>query len=152
MGGDEFAVLTGNADPAAGAGRLLLSLAEPFSIDQHQIFIRASAGISCAQPGSSAESLQREAYVALYHAKQAGKGRWLKFQPSMAVTPPERLEMEKCLRSALAPPVPLLCKPLIRERKKRETVRVIPAYLHRERYTRHSDFSESCRSNTSTEI
>jgi diguanylate cyclase (GGDEF)-like protein len=102
VGGDEFAVLTGDADPGATARILLQALAEPFSIDEHQIFIRASIGISLAWPGSSAESLQREAYVALYHAKQAGKGRWLKFQPSMAVTPPERLEMEKCLRSALS--------------------------------------------------
>lgn len=102
VGGDEFAVLTGGAEASALADRLLQVLAEPFSIDEHQLFIGASIGIGCARPGSSPESLQRDAYVALYHAKQTGKGRWVKFHPSMEVTPPERLEMEKCLRSALA--------------------------------------------------
>jgi len=102
LGGDEFAVLTTEADAMAVADELGAALARPFEIDEHQIFIGASIGIGFFRPGSSPELLQREAYIALYHAKRSGKGRWLKFKPSMAATPPERLEMEQCLRSALA--------------------------------------------------
>jgi len=102
VGGDEFAVLTTAAQAVALADRLLQSLHEPFHADEHQLFIGASVGIACAQASATAESLQREAWVALYHAKAMGKGRWVEFHPSMAAVPPERLEMEKCLRSALA--------------------------------------------------
>jgi len=102
LGGDEFAVLTTESDAVAVADELGAALARPFEIDEHQIFIGASIGIGSFRPGSSPELLQREAYIALYHAKRTRKGRWLKFQPSMAATPPERLEMEQCLRSALA--------------------------------------------------
>lgn len=119
-GGDEFTVLLKGGTPCQAsrvADRLLRSLAEPLSVDEHQVFISASIGISCsgiscsgiggagvgiALPAPAPQTLQREAYVALYHAKQDGKARWMHFNPSMAATPPERLEMEKRLRSALA--------------------------------------------------
>ena len=104
-GGDEFAVLLDPGTPARAARlaeRMLQSLALPLSVDTHQVFISASIGIAWEGPDSTPQSLQREAYVALYHAKKAGKARALPFDPSMAATPPERLEMEKCLRSALA--------------------------------------------------
>jgi len=103
--GDEFSVLLKDGTPQSAAdtaGKLLKSLAEPISADDYQVFISASIGIGCAGPGSSGQSLQREAYVALYHAKHDGKARWALFDPSMAATRPERLEMEKGLRSALA--------------------------------------------------
>jgi len=101
VGGDEFAALLRNDDidgNASGtAARLLDSLKLPFSIDGHELFASASIGIGSNEPAS----LQREAYVALYHAKRAGKARAIQFDPSMAGTPPERLEMEQRLRFAL---------------------------------------------------
>jgi diguanylate cyclase (GGDEF)-like protein len=102
VGGDEFAVLTTSDQAVPLADCLLQSLDEPFHADEHELFIGASVGIACAQPAATAESLQREAWIALYHAKGAGKGRRVEFHSSMAAIPPERLEMEKCLRSALA--------------------------------------------------
>ncbi len=105
VGGDEFAILPDGAasleQSATLASRLLQSLAEPVSVEEHQLFISASIGISCSTRESTRESLQREAYVALYHAKHSGKSRWMCFHGSMAGTPPERLEMEKRLRSAI---------------------------------------------------
>jgi diguanylate cyclase (GGDEF)-like protein len=101
VGGDEFAVLA-RADQAIPLAHLLLDqLADAFCVDEHQLFIGASIGISLARHSSTAESLQREGYIALYHAKRQGKGRWVEFSPAMEAIPPERLEMEKCLRSAL---------------------------------------------------
>ena len=106
VGGDEFAVLVANApaieDAGAVAGHLLRSLAEPFSVDGHELFIGASIGIGWAAPESTPESLERQAQLALSRAKQAGKARLVYFHSSMAATPPERLEMEKRLRFALA--------------------------------------------------
>jgi diguanylate cyclase (GGDEF)-like protein len=102
VGGDEFAVLAAAEEAIPLAESLINCLREPFSVDQHEIFVSASIGLSHARRSTSSESLQREAYIALYHAKRAGKGRWMQFDSSMESTPPERLEMEKCLRSALA--------------------------------------------------
>jgi diguanylate cyclase (GGDEF)-like protein len=106
MGGDEFAVLIPDIaapkDAGAVAARLLDSLSTSFSIDGHELFIGASIGIGCSTPDSTPESLEREAYLALYEAKRAGKARAVFFHSSMAAVPPERLEMEKRLRFALA--------------------------------------------------
>jgi predicted signal transduction protein with EAL and GGDEF domain len=105
MGGDEFAVLvpgiTAPEDAGAVAARLLQSVSTSFSIHGHEFFIGASIGIACSTPESTAESLEREAYLALYEAKRAGKARAVFFHSSMAAVSPERLEMEKRLRSAL---------------------------------------------------
>lgn len=103
-GGDEFAILLkpGSKERAEEvAGQLLQALASPLSVDSHQVFISATVGIALRHPESTPQSLQREAYVALYHAKKSGKARALQFDPSMSATPPERLEMEKCLRAAI---------------------------------------------------
>jgi len=106
MGSDEFAVLipaiTGPVDAGAVAARLLESLSTSFSIDGHQLFINASIGIACSVLDSTPESLERQAYLALYEAKRAGKARAVHFHSSMAAVSPERLEMEKRLRFALA--------------------------------------------------
>ena len=102
VGGDEFAVLTDPQNAQTIAGRLLEALNEPFSIDQNQLHLGASIGFSYSLSGASSESLQREAWIALYHAKRVARGKPLQFDPSMAVIPPGRLEMEMCLRSALA--------------------------------------------------
>ena len=105
VGGDEFALVVpdaeSNEEAQAIANRLLLSLATPFTIDGHELFITASVGVACSSPDSTPESLEREAYLALYHAKRAGKARYMFFQPGMSATPPERLEIEKRLRCAL---------------------------------------------------
>ena len=104
-GGDEFAIILPvirSAEEATDiAERLFDSLATPFSIEGHQLFITASIGIADSGPHSTAAALEREAHIALFHAKKAGKARWMRFHASMAATPPERLEMEKRLRFAL---------------------------------------------------
>lgn len=106
VGGDEFAALLPDV-PAldmakAVAARLLGTLQEPFTVDGHELFVSASIGIAYAGPESTPESLDREAYLAMYQAKRSARGRSVVFHPSMTRTPPERLEMEKRLRFALA--------------------------------------------------
>jgi diguanylate cyclase (GGDEF)-like protein len=105
MGSDEFAILipgmTEPQDAGVVAASLLQSLSSTFSIDGHELFINASIGIACSASESSPESLEREAYLALYEAKRTGKARAVHFHPSMAAVSPERFEMEKRLRFAL---------------------------------------------------
>src|SRR5205085_7956509 len=83
------------------ADRLLRTLSQPLTIDGHELYITASVGVACSFADSTAESLERAAYLALHHAKRAGKARTMFFQPGMTATPPERLEIEKRLRRAL---------------------------------------------------
>ena len=90
-GGDEFLVLLRQGSETYAtrtANRLLRALAEPLSVDDHQVFISASIGISISPV--SPTSLQSEAYVALYHARKRGKARWVMFEPSMAQINSER--------------------------------------------------------------
>ena len=99
VGGDEFAVLTTDGELVSDS--LLRALEKAFAIGEHQIFVGATIGIACSHPESTPESLQREAYVALYQAKQTAKGKSLHFENSMTAIAPERLEMEMFLRGAL---------------------------------------------------
>ena len=91
LGGDEFAVLIEDAaDPAqpeAAAERLLAALAEPFPASAGpatQVRITASVGIAIGAAGQhDAAELLRHADVAMYAAKEAGKGRSAVFEPEM---------------------------------------------------------------------
>jgi len=104
-GGDEFALLLPSVEcedsAVAVAHELLDTLREPFLVDGHEVFLSAGIGLACSGPESTPESLQHEAFIAFYQAKRAGRGRVMRFEASMAQTPPERLEMEKRLRFAL---------------------------------------------------
>ena len=90
LGGDEFAVLIEDgADPArtaATADRLLAALSEPFPGEgaDEQVRITASVGIATGAAGQhDAAELLRHADVAMYAAKDAGKGRSAVFAPDM---------------------------------------------------------------------
>jgi diguanylate cyclase (GGDEF)-like protein len=107
LGGDEFVVLAEGLSLAAGpelvAERLLAVLAEPFSIDDHggkSVTISASIGIAAGQR-DTAEELLRDADIALYAAKEAGKNRFVLFQAEMQTALRSRHELEMDLQSAL---------------------------------------------------
>jgi EAL domain-containing protein (putative c-di-GMP-specific phosphodiesterase class I) len=79
---------------------MLLSLAEPFVIRQRPVVMSASVGLTVASGADrDAEDLLRDADVAVYRAKAAGKAQVLAFEPSMSVT--GLLDMESDLRHAL---------------------------------------------------
>ena len=101
IGGDDFGAISRPELATETANCLLASLKEPFVIDGHQIYITASVGIGQSTLASTPESLEREAYVALYHAKSTARGKSVRFDSTMSAASPERLEMERCLRSAL---------------------------------------------------
>jgi diguanylate cyclase (GGDEF)-like protein/PAS domain S-box-containing protein len=110
LGGDEFAILIedgGESVGAAGvAGRILKALDGPFLLDGKEVFVRASIGIATSGVGRAtgpegAEELLRNADVAMYIAKEAGKNRFQVFEPEMHDTALRRLELKADLQRAV---------------------------------------------------
>lgn len=118
-GGDEFTVLLErlrfDGDAIEVAERLLRSLAEPFTLQERQVFVSASIGVSIAsQPLLHDADPLREADLAMYRAKERGKGRWEVFESEMNAEAVRRLEMETELRQAIdGDELVLLYQPLI---------------------------------------
>jgi diguanylate cyclase (GGDEF)-like protein len=105
FGGDEFAVLVEDiaetSDAVAAAGRLFATLAEPFGLGEHSVWLRASLGVAGAAPGTTAEELMRNADIAMHAAKADGKGRIIVFDPVMHDEARQRLELESELQDAI---------------------------------------------------
>ena len=107
LGGDEFVVLAEGLSLAAGpelvAERLLDVLAEPFRLDDDRetsVTISASIGIAVGLR-DSAEELLRDADVAMYAAKDAGKRRYVVFEAEMQAALRSRHELEMDLLAAI---------------------------------------------------
>ncbi|MFM9940995.1 MAG: putative bifunctional diguanylate cyclase/phosphodiesterase [Hyphomicrobiaceae bacterium] len=106
LGGDEFAIVQVQAEQPAGAAhlaqRIIESIGEPFEIDGHQVVIGASVGISVSpDDGTDADSLMRNADLALYRAKSEGRRTYRFFESGMDAVAQERRMLELDLRSAL---------------------------------------------------
>jgi diguanylate cyclase (GGDEF)-like protein len=104
LGGDEFAVLLEDTSVEAAASvaeHLLEALRPPMRLDGREIVIGASIGVTMGGKNSAADQQLRDADVALYAAKAAGKGRFEWFEPHMHEAALRRLELEGELRRAL---------------------------------------------------
>ncbi|MDO8365131.1 MAG: EAL domain-containing protein [Actinomycetota bacterium] len=106
LGGDEFAILLEQSqsplDESEGlAERVLQSLALPIDLDGQCVTLSASFGIAASDGASTAASLLRDADVAMYRAKTAGKARWVIYDPEMHTAAVERLQLENELLGAL---------------------------------------------------
>lgn len=106
LGGDEFAVLFENAEGIAhaerGAARILEVFKHPFLLGHHQVSATASIGIALpGRSGTTPEEALRNADVAMYRAKSAGKSRAVVFEPDMYESLVERIELKAELRQAI---------------------------------------------------
>jgi diguanylate cyclase (GGDEF)-like protein len=106
QGGDEFVVLLSEVqqaeDAAIAARRMLEAVAEPHSIDQHDLFVTASIGVSIyPEDGPDAETLIKNADTAMYQAKENGRQSFQYFKPAMNARAVERQSIEEGLRRAL---------------------------------------------------
>ena len=106
QGGDEFILLLQDLqqtdDAAETAKRVLQAIAAPHSIDDRELHITASMGISLyPNDGSDSETLIRNADTAMYQAKANGCQCYRLFEPSMNVKAVERQSIEENLRRAL---------------------------------------------------
>lgn len=106
LGGDEFTVLLDDvsepSDAIRVARRILDRIALPFTLGTQQIVISASVGIAASNNSyEGAEDLLRDAEIAMYRAKQAGKARCEVFDPAMHSTAVRRLKLETDLRRGI---------------------------------------------------
>jgi len=107
LGGDEFAVYqTGAAQPEGAAQlatRIIERISRPFDIGGHQIVIGTSVGIAIPpRDGVDADELSKNADLALYCAKQEGRGQYRFFETSMDRRMRDWRQMEHDLREAIA--------------------------------------------------
>jgi len=106
LGGDEFVVLAEDlqtdAEALTVAERVLHALEEPFVVGSAEVSMLASVGVSVSHdPETDAETLLREADVAMYRAKRAGGYGLELFDESLRSEMTARLDVEARLRQAL---------------------------------------------------
>ncbi|WP_249340695.1 EAL domain-containing protein [Sphingomonas sp. 2SG] len=106
LGGDEFAVVmrdaTNSSAVEALAQRIIETLSRPYEVDANTLYIGASVGLAIGpRDGRTAEMLIRSADLALYRAKDAGRGVYHAYEPELHVQAEERRVLEMALRQAL---------------------------------------------------
>jgi diguanylate cyclase (GGDEF)-like protein len=106
LGGDEFAVLAGRLerpeDAALLADKITKNIAEPLEIDGHRVLIGASAGIAVApHDATDGVDLMKHADLALYRAKDEGRGAYHFYEHGLDAALQDRRSMETALREAL---------------------------------------------------
>jgi diguanylate cyclase (GGDEF)-like protein/PAS domain S-box-containing protein len=105
QGGDEFIAVLPDADIAGAelvAAKMLDAIIQPYLINQHEFRISSSIGIAVyPDQAQDAESLIKYADVAMYQAKDSGRNKYLRFDPSMNASSHERLQLENGLRTAV---------------------------------------------------
>jgi diguanylate cyclase (GGDEF)-like protein/PAS domain S-box-containing protein len=101
LGGDEFAVLVEGGDPEVTSHRILDAFRQPFRLGVDDVYIHASVGVALADGTDDAGELLRNADVAMYSAKGAGKNRYEVFHPGLHDDIIRRLQLESDLPRAL---------------------------------------------------
>ena len=106
QGGDEFVVLLSEEEDSEDASliakKMLRAVAEAHFIDQHDLHVTCSVGISLyPDDGLNAETLIKNADTAMYQAKENARQTYQYFKPAMNVRAVERQSLEESLRRAL---------------------------------------------------
>jgi diguanylate cyclase (GGDEF)-like protein len=106
LGGDEFVVLQTVHGDRDGIDRLardiLRCVARPLTIDGNELMPSTSIGVAIApQDGADSETLLRNADLALYRAKEAGRGTFAFFEESLNSQAQQRRQIETDLRLAV---------------------------------------------------
>ncbi len=106
FGGDEFTLLIPSLveaeDAAKVAQKTLETIKIPFSIQDHDLFVSASIGISIfPADGTDAETLLKNADTAMYRAKEQGRDTYQLYAAAMNERALERMALENMLRRAL---------------------------------------------------
>ena len=107
LGGDEFKVVVpGRIDRdrlGALAQEVIAALSQPYSIDGQRVVIGASLGIAVSpEHGHTSDALIRNADLALYAAKDGGRGRYHFYSADLHSHAEERSRLEEDLRDAVA--------------------------------------------------
>ena len=100
LGGDEFAVIS-TQPPSAVPVAIQRTLSAPFVIDGRTIEIGGSVGTSSGNEGLDSTELLRRADLALYRAKETGRGISVEYDPSLDEAASKTAELEQDLRLGL---------------------------------------------------
>ncbi len=105
LSGDEFVVvmdrLESSLDAVNCAGQILEKLQDPIHIQEYQLYLSASLGITVfPQDGTTVENLLKNSDAAMYKAKEAGKNRYHIYSPELTEAALERVSLESYLRQA----------------------------------------------------
>ncbi len=140
LSGDEFAIIQTTLDDPSDAADLAIrvreAIHEPFDIDGHRIVVDISVGISIApNDGTALNELLRTADIALYEAKNTGRGTYCFYQTEMNERMQNRSKLERDLRNALvAGEFELFYQPIVNlEDDKIETFEALLRWHHPER-------------------
>ena len=106
LGGDEFAIVIRDASDMQRvehvARQVIERLSQPYEVDHHTLYVGASVGSAVGpRDGSTVETLMRNADLALYRAKDAGRGTHCSYEPTLHAHAEERRKLEFSLRRAL---------------------------------------------------
>ncbi|QMT59069.1 bifunctional diguanylate cyclase/phosphodiesterase [Legionella sp. PC997] len=106
LGGDEFVVLlqdvVSESQAQQKAEEILASIAKPIQIDQHNLKITGSIGISYyPKDGDDYESLMRCADLSMYHAKDNGRNTYRTYDKEMNMRIINRMQLDNALRDSL---------------------------------------------------
>jgi len=106
FGGDEFSVLLAGihnvVDSTVVADKILESMMEPFIVDGKELVVTASIGITLYPfDDGEVDGLLKNADIAMYHAKEAGRNNYKFYSAAMAEAAAERMGIELSLRQAL---------------------------------------------------
>ncbi|SMH53551.1 bifunctional diguanylate cyclase/phosphodiesterase [Azospirillum agricola] len=107
QGGDEFIILINDVDTPDDAGtvarKVLRALSEPFLIDGHELLVTPSIGVAVyPDDGTTIDALMKNADMAMYAAKEAGRATYHVFTPELNRRASDRMWTENNLRRALA--------------------------------------------------
>ena len=106
LGGDEFALLIEDAPDGATVENLaeavVLAFREPFTLAIGSAVVTATVGVATSEDATSAGDLVREADLALYAGKAAGKRQWRRYQPVLSAGMMRRRDLQAALDSAVA--------------------------------------------------
>lgn len=106
LGGDEFTLFLSDtrdvSDAVRMADRIKTMLQQPFIIDGKEVYISTSIGIAASESSyETADDVMRDADMAMYRAKNAGKARYEICDQTMHVLAVQRLNLETALHRAL---------------------------------------------------
>ncbi len=105
LGGDEFAIIVSGDDDlnlGAIANSVVSALSSPATCDGHVVFPAATIGGALAGPEGSPDQVRRNADMALYHAKEHSRGKYLQYYPGLGTTLTRRFRAIRDVGIALA--------------------------------------------------
>lgn len=107
LGGDEFAVIVPDFANRSAVQRLAIevitAISEPIMLDRGEVNIGTSIGIATIPfDGTTLNDLQRNADLALYRAKEEGRGRFKFFEAAMSISVQSKMAMARDLRRAVS--------------------------------------------------